>query len=122
MSDKKVAVQYNSGVGEVDSGAFLDNLPSGLTEEHFQKVDDYRDEFAAQVGQHMLAAAPAYFESNPKTNLSLAPTSMGGNTTLEATLTPEMQMTVAIKVDSAKSLNAVFDQVKELKQKTLSSD
>lgn len=111
--DISVDVNFEDGVGEIAADAFKSNLPEGLTEDHFDQVDNFRDQFAASVGDKILDMADDHFANN-EGDISVADYSLGGNATLAMTMSNDYQLVTSITVAANEALDAVNEKAKEM--------
>ena len=99
MSDLKIdpSITWEDGVGTVNASAFSEGLPKGLKEDAFEKVDNYREDFAAAACNNMLDESVQFFEENPEADqMSIATTNLGGNSTLSASLANDGAMVASV--------------------------
>lgn len=102
-----VAVKINEGdVQLVDEDAFVKNLPEDLDSEVFEKVDDYRSHFAASVVNSTLEEA----KDLPKGFISFEDISLGGNTTMGASIHEDGELLIDITTSRNIALSAVMEK------------
>ena len=117
--DIEVDVVWDGAVGEIDPDAFKKNLPEDLPEEVFEKVDSYRDQLAAAVGEKVLDYAEGHFQNND-TDLSVADYSVGGNATLSMTMSNDYQLVTSITIASNEALDVINQKAKDLYKEKMS--
>lgn len=114
-----IDIEFKDGVGIVEDSSFEKSLPDDLEMDVFQKVDDHRDAYTAEVATRILDEIEAGDGAGEFTATGVY---LGGNTRLDLSAGREQHLTMAVDTVRGECVDAVMQRAEDIYRETTSGD